>query len=312
MFFGQDLRPSRGPEGRSRLDIVTTTTILVISVSTVGAAAQPVDRELGRIVVPLDGSEYSRHALGPAVELARRTGARLELMTTKVPEGPVSPRSFLDEIADGIGGVEISTTTTEEREPGAAIESLVEDGDHPVVIVMSSHGRGRLVRAVMGSVAERIVGSGIAPVVVVGPEYDAAGFNPDGPVLVAHDGDHEPDVDAIARLARAGSGRVVVLEIIEPPVLSPPEGPTIAAASAPVEATAARLRELGLDVVAESRQSHHPGETIVERAAREQASYLAVTTRARSGAPRIVLGSVASDLVRASAVPLLISPATAD
>lgn len=282
------------------------TTILIITVEVVGAPASRGSGEVSRIIVPLDGSELSRAALVPAVDLAKRTGAQLELVTTKVPEGPVGPVSFLDEIADGIGGVEISTLTTQEREPVAAIEAVVAGGDSRAMIVLSSHGRGRIRRAVMGSVAERIVGAGMAPVVVVGPGFEADEFNPEGPVLVAHDGEHEPDAEAIARLARAGSGRVVVLEIIKPPVGSPPEGPTITSASPVVEATAVRLREMGLDVVAEARQSHHPDETIVWRAQREEASYLAVTTRARSGPARIVLGSVASELVRASSVPLLV------
>ena len=46
----------------------------------------------------------------------------------------------------------------------AAIESETEDGD---LIVMTSHGRSGFRRWLLGSVAEKLIRSGIAPVVLV-------------------------------------------------------------------------------------------------------------------------------------------------
>ena len=87
---------------------------------------------LGRIVVPLDGSELARRALVPAEELARRTGAALELVSTKVFDGPTQPSSFLDDLADEIVDGEVGDVAVcaEQRcqRPGQQDEH--RDGQH--------------------------------------------------------------------------------------------------------------------------------------------------------------------------------------
>lgn len=266
-----------------------------------------------RILVPLDGSALARAALVPAEELARRTGARLDLLTTKVAEGPPQPTSFLDDVADEIStrvaGVELRTTTTMEADPAQAIQSSIED-DGGALIVMSSHGRGRVRRAALGSTAELVVGSGLAPAVIVGPSFEPAAYDPDGPVLVAHDGHHEPDVETIAKLAATAGGRLIVLQVFPSPSLARDRSGLVVSDAA--AACASRLREMGFEVMTEAERGANTQKEIIEAAKRLGPSYVAMSSRSRTGARRAVLGSVAASVVRSSRIPVVVSRATGE
>lgn len=257
----------------------------------------------GRIIVPLDGSELSLSALEPASRLARRLGARVELVTTRVPEAPPAPvlTTFLDDIADAMDDVETTTVARPERDPAVAIEAMLADGDEPTMIVMSSRGRSRVGRAVLGSVAEAVVAIAEVPVLVVGPAFDSSTFTLDGSVLLAHDNVHTPDMADIARIARVCGGYVGVIEVFRTIEPTPLEG-----CSPRVEACAAELRELGLMVQCESWPGQDPAETIVEQASLQRSSVIALTTRNEQGVSRFAGGSVAADIVRISPVPVLV------
>lgn len=288
-----------------------STTVIIVRFETSAVAGQP-DAGWRRIVVPLDGSAFSRAALVPAEELARRTGARLELLSTKVAEGPPRPTSFLDDLADEIsersGDVELRTATRTEADPAQAIEAAIEEDRARALIVMSSHGRGRVRRTALGSTAELVVASGSAPVLIVGPSFEAAAFDPDGAVVVAHDGEHEPALDVIGRMARAATGRVTLLQVFHPSLpLGRGEGGTVV--SDAVAESANRVRAMGLEVLTEAERGAQTHRVIVDAAVDLGASSVAVTSRGRTGARRAVLGSVAAGVVRSSPIPVLVSRA---
>lgn len=289
---------------------MSTTVVIVTFEATLTATGE--QRELlGRIIVPLDGSALSRTALVPAEELARRTGARLELLSTKVTEGPTKPSSFLDDLADEINDrgspIEVRTSTRMERDPVRAIDAVVEQDATPALIVMSSHGRGRIRRAALGSTAESVVASSSAPVLVVGPSFDPGAYEPDGPVLVAHDGDHEPDREMIARLAQTASGQITVLQVFHPQAPLPGrQRPGILVSDSAADC-AGSVRAMGFEVMTQAERAVQPHKAIVDVAGDLAASYVVVTSRSRTGAPRAVLGSVAADVVRSSPIPVLVA-----
>lgn len=284
-----------------------TTVIIVTIEATWPVASTEQGPGLTRIVVPLDGSELARAALVPAKELARRSGARLELLTTKVAEGPSEPTSFLDDIADEIDGVELRTAIRTERDPVEAIEAVVDEDESSALIVMSSHGRGRVRRSVLGSTAELVVASGSAPAVVVGPAFEPDAFDPDGPILVALDDKHEPNLDAIAGLAKTTSGQISILEVSFSPSKSLARNRSAAEVSESASACADQLREMGFEVTSERRHGPQTHKVIVDEAERLRCSYVVITTRARTGARRATLGSVAAGVVRSSPIPVLIT-----
>jgi len=209
--------------------------------------------------------------------------------------------TFTADIADAMDEVETTTVTRPERDPAVAITAMQAESDEPTLIVMSSHGRGRVGRAVLGSVAESVVADATVPVVVVGPAFDSGTFALDSSVLVAHDNVHTPHVDDVARLARACGGYVGIIEVFRTFEPTPLEG-----CSPRVERFASDLRDEGLNVVCESWPGQDPAETIVDQAVLQRSSFLALTTKAEHGAPRLAHGSVAAKVVHTSAVPVMV------
>ncbi len=136
-----------------------------------------------KILVPLDLSETSAKAIGPATDIARGLGDELVLVTVNGSrlradievqsvasaehvEVPEMVEAYLKSRAAEIENVEVSYTTLSGE--GAA-EALVDysDGDDIRMIVMATHGRSGLDRWRMGSVTERVVRYSTAPVLVV-------------------------------------------------------------------------------------------------------------------------------------------------
>ncbi len=142
-----------------------------------------------RVVVPLDGSEIAAEALPVAADLARATDSRVHLITavnaaTMVMPTPIGSAYYPAELYQEVTDELIESARENHREASgqldemsesmtsaviegptiSAIESQIEDGD---VIVMTSHGRGGFKRWLLGSVAEKLVRSDLAPVVLV-------------------------------------------------------------------------------------------------------------------------------------------------
>ncbi|MGD0676429.1 MAG: universal stress protein [Polyangiaceae bacterium] len=140
--------------------------------------------DLHHILVPHDFSGTAERALGYALALAERLGARITIMhayespSYGYPDAVVASLEFETEIAraaksalDGVlarfAGADVDIDTLLRRgtpwiEIGAAAESLKTD-----LIVMGTQGRRGLARALLGSVAERVVRTASCPVLTV-------------------------------------------------------------------------------------------------------------------------------------------------
>jgi nucleotide-binding universal stress UspA family protein len=149
------------------------------------------ERPIRRILVPLDGSAEAEAALGPAAALAGSFAAALDLVRI------VSPRAQSSDPHEGslpTVGVEIDPEAAaylEERlaplraggltaEAWPAAHHDVADGilseataRKADLVVMSTHGRGGLTRAVIGSVADRVLKKGAVPLALVRPDARA-------------------------------------------------------------------------------------------------------------------------------------------
>jgi nucleotide-binding universal stress UspA family protein len=140
---------------------------------------------IGRIVVPLDGSELAERAIDPAIELARACrvhllllhilpdAGRLELVPSADRETERRARER-DEMKDYLkrqvarvrrAGAHAYGMLLAEPHPAESIADRVE-GD---VIVMATHGYGRMDRVLLESVTDRVVRAAVCPVIVVPP-----------------------------------------------------------------------------------------------------------------------------------------------
>jgi nucleotide-binding universal stress UspA family protein len=133
----------------------------------------------------VDLSEPSREALDEAADLARRTGAELDLVFVVVPPPQlatdmlVAPAGAAQAVAeeeartlarwraDAEARVDhpVSTHQPLASDPAAEIVRHARE-HHADLVVVGTHGRTGLRRAVMGSVAERVVRSAPCPVLV--------------------------------------------------------------------------------------------------------------------------------------------------
>jgi nucleotide-binding universal stress UspA family protein len=141
-----------------------------------------------KILVPLDGSALSERAIEPAEKIAKAIG--YEMILFRVVDSPlertpgVGPEeerraasasidkatTYLKAIASRIEGRGIRTRIEiGVGSPYSAIIALADKEDVEFII-MSTHGRTGLSRALMGSVAEKVVHMTERPVMLVKPE----------------------------------------------------------------------------------------------------------------------------------------------
>lgn len=137
------------------------------------------------LLVPTDFSEGSEAAIAYAVELAKPLGAELVVLHTYeipmvgFPDGTLVATAelasrVLEGAQQGLRAVEQKHATT-----GVAMRTVVKQGDTwrtiletadevgAGMIVMGTHGRRGLPRALLGSVAEKVVRSATCPVLTV-------------------------------------------------------------------------------------------------------------------------------------------------
>jgi nucleotide-binding universal stress UspA family protein len=146
-----------------------------------------------RILVAYDGSQDSRAALELAVEIARDQGAQLTILTvvpdvpvavTSVAAGPYDLKSVYVELQENARATvpdDVSVTAIlRNGTPAHCITTAAADHD---LVVMGTHGRGRIGEALAGSVSRAVVHSLRGAVLLTrAPETkttEAPGTNPD-------------------------------------------------------------------------------------------------------------------------------------
>jgi len=266
-----------------------------------------VDAPFTDILVPLDGSAAAERALRPAVELATRTGVPLRALRRALSDEKQEATEYLAAVADRCAATIDLGTQVVDREsiPDAIIEGL-EPG---TLVCMSSHGRGGLPRAVIGSVAEALLRSLDRPALVVGPHLvEAAALT--GRIVACIDGSHESQRTlAPARAWAATLGLPLwLVEVVEPGVLPDWVDKDDVVESSHVAALAAALDGVvGWDVLHDA----DPARALVAMAASPSTptALLVMATHGRSGWEGLRLGSVTIATVHAANVPVLVVPA---
>ena len=185
--------------------IVRTSPIPVLLVRPVTPSPAPGMVAVNRLLVPLDGSELAEAALpvatalaqqlGIPVQLIRATNATLTLATlTGSSPFPVAPpadiydqwatdlersaTTYLDGVAKRLRDEGIAASIAVcDGSPYTEITNAVQAGD---LLVMTSHGRGGVMRWLLGSVAEKLVREAPAPILLVPAADRGAAANAGG------------------------------------------------------------------------------------------------------------------------------------
>lgn len=138
--------------------------------------------EYRSLLVPYDGSAFSRAALDRACELATADGARVTalyaipryeemvgfLRTEGISARLAEEGAKIVAEAARLGaecGVTVATTVVEGSAPDRIVETVKQSGFD--LVVMGSHGHRGMERALLGSTAERVIVNAPCPVLVV-------------------------------------------------------------------------------------------------------------------------------------------------
>jgi nucleotide-binding universal stress UspA family protein len=138
--------------------------------------------DLKRILVPTDFGEPSAAALKYGLELAQRFGAELHLFHVVENPGEAAEAEYPIGLFDTMQNAAhdrlrqlLTPAELREVQPhcamrlGAAADEIVRYAESSAIdlIVMGTHGREGVARAIMGSVAEKVVRRATCPVLTV-------------------------------------------------------------------------------------------------------------------------------------------------
>jgi len=142
---------------------------------------------IDHILVPLDGSPLAEAVLKPATAMAEATGARLTLthmvsshavlgaqLFPLLPDDIVIVREKAEEYLKGVAeglrakGLTVETHLEEHESPASAIAEVAEKLDAKL-IALATHGYGGLKKALLGSVADKVLRASSLPLLVVRP-----------------------------------------------------------------------------------------------------------------------------------------------
>jgi nucleotide-binding universal stress UspA family protein len=271
------------------------------------------------VLVPLDGSTKDGRALAVAADVARLADASLTVL--RVLE--TRPEIALGESREAV----LSAIREASERVGLAVPhgvtcEVLEGDDVPAALlgrvranaaamVMATRAPQAIGRALHGSVADRVVREATCPVMLVPPGADFMRGHDVRlrRVLVPLDGSGA-SVSVLMHLLAFAHARELELVLLR--LVAPTSAHTRAeAAEAMLNELVAQVRASGATAEARVVEGDDPAATITAAVRQDLVDFIAMTTRGAGGVERFMFGSVATAVVRASEVPvLLVTPAT--
>jgi nucleotide-binding universal stress UspA family protein len=133
-----------------------------------------------RVVVGVDGSDYSKSALRWAADEARAHGAELTAVSVWAPhttrfgtgwdpelDPELQVRAFLQASVDEVLGPDPGLVVHQIVHPGNASKVLIDLSDGADLLVIAGRGEGGFVGMLLGSVSQHVASHAKCPVVVV-------------------------------------------------------------------------------------------------------------------------------------------------
>ncbi|HEY8483022.1 MAG TPA: universal stress protein [Longimicrobiales bacterium] len=302
-----------------------------------------------RVMVPLDGSPFGEQALPAALWVARRSTAQLQLVHVRaaIPEivekrgrGWVDRASnYLETTAQRVSeelGAPVAAEVLEDHlsevlfstRPRKAIAEALQAyaAEHGVdLIVMTTHGRGGLDRAWLGSVADSLIRQASVPLLLIRPDSKKAGTEPAEfrveHILLPLDGSARGELilDHALRLGRLDGARYTLFHAVSTPIAVDTGFVAPAAyldtvimeerkrqAEEYLAGVAERLKSESLAVDIAVVVDSNPAGAIRAFAAEAGVDLIAMGTRGFGGSKRLLLGSVTDKVIRTADRPLLV------
>lgn len=267
---------------------------------------------LERILIPLDGSRSSEHALRLAAAI-RQGGSEATLVQVVGSEAEASRASaYLERVAEATEG-RFSAKVLVQRasDPGPPIRTEAELAGHDLVVLMTRKEKG-IKGCLRGSVAEHVLRRSSVPLLLGNPQ--GANF-PAGirKVLVPMGGDESAEevLPLVQKLCLSTGAEALLFSVVwsEPNDNTPAYVRDLSAANVAtrraLDAHALALERAGVKASALVHVGF-PAGAIVHVAEKLGVDLIAMATHRRSGLKRWLFGSVAEEVARSSLKPLLL------
>jgi nucleotide-binding universal stress UspA family protein len=264
---------------------------------------------VGTVLVPLDGSHLSETALPYGALLADTLEADLDLLRVVA-----HPGADEETAAAYLGTFPSEAAHVRQGQPAACIveEASVE---HANLIVMATHARAGLQRAVHGSVEAQVVAHAPVPTVVLRGPVPHPRL---GTILVTISGTAAAPLTSVTELARRAGARIVLLRVVTAEETMvwhrqwqwrgdcvPEEPDALVSARQQLNDLAKGLRTAGIDTEVHARVGAVV--PIIDSVAdRVDADLIVMTTHARLGVSRAIEGSFADAVLRSTRRPVLL------
>jgi nucleotide-binding universal stress UspA family protein len=294
-----------------------------------------------QILVPLDGSRLAESALPAAVYLADKLEASVILIHVIEKDAPKSihgerhlnnskdAEDYLKGIASGSFPKSIHVKYhVHENVVTNVSKSIVEHtGEfNPDLIVMCTHGQGGVRDILYGSIAQKVIGLGKTPLLLIQPVTD--NFSPTfrcNSILVPVDGnpEHELGLTAAEEIAKACNSRLHLLMAV--PVFGSLSGEWTSS-SRFLPGTTTRMLEMvaagseeylqhlkedlsdpNVKITSETYRED-PENAIISSAKNMKADIVVLGTHGKSGMEAFWSGSVTAKICRALKQPILLVP----
>jgi nucleotide-binding universal stress UspA family protein len=276
-----------------------------------------------KILVAVDGSDASLHALRETFKLAACEKCWITVTSVVPPyEGELElvgvgnirvalrqpcEKALADaaELAKAHGA--LIKTVCEEGEPHERIVDLAE-AENCDLIITARTGKGSVKRALVGSVAARVIGYSHIDVLVV-PTQAEVGWKS---ILLATDGS-KYSAAAVARaidFAASYGGSLKALQVIDVPAefyaeTRTPIDEMIQKAKVNVQRIRQDAATAGVNAEAMVREGDS-AEVIIKLAAEEEIQTVVIGSHGRTGLRRLLMGSVAEKVVGNAPCPVLV------
>lgn len=291
------------------------------------------------IMVPVDGSPFSREAVLQGLRIASQSGATLRLVrvgTSSVLSGGPESLAVENETLRRIQAAELgdlysiaaecrahsTVNVTASLQHGPVVDSLIGYAKRQNVdlIVMRSHSRKGLARAWFGSVADALIReSGIPVLVVKAPSVATAldsGFHYNR-ILVPLDGSllAEQSIEPAVSLARVDGASITLLMVVPASDRTAGElasaignapATEVARAKSYLDSCLASEFDRSIKVTRKVVVSNDVPRAILNAAESTEADLIAIATHGRGAITRARVGSVADRVVREAAVSTMV------
>ncbi len=270
---------------------------------------------LRKILVPTDGSEESAQCIPLVKTLAAEQGA--EVVLAQVVHYPVMVEDFegysaqmwqqVFDASKANAQANLNALAAALKEAGIPTIQLLGEGSPAAVlldlereqevdlVVMATHGRTGLARFALGSVADRMVREGTAPVLLVRSQPTDASMRK-ALLMLDGSGASEGAIPIVETLAQHPLEEVKLLRVVSDPSNSGP-------AATYLRGVAERLEKTGLrtEAVVEAGDP-----AALAHQAADQVDFVVLSTHGRGGFDLLRHGSVAERLVREITKPVLL------